>query len=281
MLQLFSKVLAKFVTPLGLKLLEKMTDLMLIMLEASIPLIDRLGEYLEMLDQWWTENEDVFGQFWAMMEEGGSAVLEWFKDAYAATERLVEITGEWVKDLMEVLRFLGLVQDQSAEMAKQDEEAFQKSSMDADTIRKREEQNIKDTVARMRRMGRSEEFIEETRIRLEARIPMAIAQAQLAAIQRRQEGGRVVNPELAVIAEREPEWVIPESTAGVAKYVPKLLEKVMGKVTAVPGAAPATLPPAAAPTGQRIEQLLTEIRDLLAAIEESVEGGELPGVLYG
>ena len=278
LLQLTTTLVTRLLVPKVMSMLVKMLDIFLRLADKALPMVedgvDALILVLEALSDWWDREGDKIIKFW---EDNFASAVE---VATIAIQEIVKITGEWIKDLMEVLKFMGLIEDKSAEMEKKDDARFAASQRNVKAIQKREEDNIRRMEERLRAAGRDEEFIRQQIAFQRARAGMAVARAQQLALTKREKGGRVVAPELAIIAEREPEWVIPESEAGVMKYVPKLLHNVMGRVGEAPGAATAPAP-AAGPMSQRVEQLLTEIRDLLASIEDAAEDGTLPEVLYG
>jgi hypothetical protein len=273
--ELIVTVLAKVLTPAGIAILDAMLNLLLKILQHTEPLIDDMAFLLEQFNKWLSENSASVDEWSEGLKILGEIIVEWFKDAKVAAEELVRIVGEWIEDLKEVLKFLGLIEDKTAEQEKRDKAHWDAAQGDLAGLRKREELALQNAVKEFQRAGKSEAFIKAFESRRKAEIEFFLVQ-QAARIAARQEGGHIVKPELAVVGEAGPEWIVPDTPEGLMEYLPQMVRSVMKK-----GPMGAVGPAA---VGAGANELLAEILEILKRIAEMMaenEGDEfgLPEVL--
>jgi hypothetical protein len=135
------------------------------------------------------------------------------------------------------------------------------------------DQSTAKTAENLRKAGRDEAFISafKERRKFEKHLITVRAMAAKAKIKElggRAEGGYEVVRNTVTVAEKGPEWIVPDTPEGMAKYLPMMMQSVWGRSGKKPQSEGAPGAPA------RSEQTLFEIRDLLKAIEMLLSQGD-------
>jgi hypothetical protein len=224
--ELFALVLAKFLTPLLVTILEEMTKGMVDLLKEAGPTIDAISQWLTDLATWWKENDDIFPRFWKSFKEGAKDVIPVIKEVLGFVVNLVGKIGE-------AIGLIAKMSDEADERAEGEkrEARIQKRFADPRYVAAAYDANTEKLVEQYRRAGRSEKWIAAWRKSREINKQAAVAMARTKSIslEKKGEGGYIPSRQVVIAGERTPEWIVPDTPAGLAKYLPQMVESVMGR----------------------------------------------------
>ena len=268
--EIFVQVLAKFLVPAGVKILDELAKGMTKLLENSEPTIEAIAKFLGDIAKWWEENEDVFPRVWRKVKEA-------LEEVKPILEAVVKIVGTAIGKIIEAI---GLIIDMRKESQERETEKEQmiRILQKRSNVRLQEAQFDQETARqldRYRQQGKDEAWIAQHKKRRaveRAKIQVTAMQAavELREWEKKAEGGYILQRQLVEVGEAGPEWIVPDTPAGMMKYIPQMLESAFGE-----GAGKATAGSATA--------LLADIRMLLASIDmkigEMAEGDALPPAL--
>jgi len=255
LMKLLALFIAKFLTPLAIKLLDKMVDGLINLVDALDPAIDDLGQFLTDMVNWWETNEDVVGQVADGIIKALGKVIEYTKGA-------IEWISKMIDDTVEALRILGIVEEKASVKKQREKEeagqaAFEQTQAAPGVVAAQWDKNITRTIERLRKAGWDEQRLAFKKAEMEIQKQQAVTAAKIR-MRQMAGGGYVRERELVEVAEVTPEWVVPDTPEGVMEYLPRMLKSVMkGKPTG-----------AAAGEGMTTVNILKGIHRTLESIEQ-------------
>jgi len=261
--------LLKFLTPVTVNLLVKLVDLFVKLAEYALPQVElgvnALLELFTMIGEWYDREGEGIKKFWKDTFAAGVDV------AILAMERLVGWVEAFVVAMEDGLRLFGIMSGKEKDIQQREQQSqiqFE-SGQSPEAIRAKWEGNIDRSVEQWIKAGKSDDWIWAQRAIMAGRREAEI----MTAIAKKKEGGYMVKPQVVMVGDGGPEWIVPDTEEGLAKYLPAMINSVYKGTTGRAGA-----------TAGNNTSMLKEIAAILRSIEsillDTAENDEfLPEVL--
>lgn len=283
---LFQNVISKFFVPATCVIIQMIVDGLLELLKKAPGAVSNLSEFIKKLNTWWKTSDQKMRLFWADMKGMGKGIVGFIRDAVDATKELIRlgrlygiIEENAAERRRQELADMGTAKHFRATQIKQLDELVKKRKKEGEEladisiwyrqqrmlIERRADQITKSRQELLRKHARErarEEAGESASARKRQVSGIFVQPEQdykVAArpgggyrVKIRQEGGYIARPEISLIGDR-PEWIVPDTPAGLTRYIPMMLKKALHGTPSPP-------------TGSS-DRFLRDIRDILKSIE--------------
>lgn len=304
----FSNVLGKFLVPATIEALTSVVQSLPKIVKEMGPMIDKFSEFLTNLNNTWKDVmkvKDALQELWNLLDMIGiveseevkkrkemekldlqrRADLEGIKKQHEETLAIMEkqwrlqgkseeaIQANREKMYAAQKRELELAKQAKAELTREENIQYASETM-KDLIKKQSTDILGETIGGfLGSMAAGPSWLRRTAVKIGGAETMARGAEAVRSrfgLKKYQEGGYVGQQQLAMVGEK-PEWIVPDTPEGIMRYLPSMMRSLAPEMVTAPASAP--------PGGAQIqtvrpsapEKLLAEIRDILRAIELSLQ----------